>query len=116
MAKRPARSLSARPPYAVAEIPNRLLAALPRDDYHRLLPHLKTVPIDVKQVLHKYGETVKDVYFPNTGVCSMTTVMANGSMVEVATIGNEGLVGINAFLEMTSRPARRWCRSGAVRR
>ena len=98
MAKRLVRSPSARPSSGVEPIPNRLLAALPRDDYRRLLPHLTTVPIKVKQVLHKHGGIVKDVFFPNTAVCSMTTVMADGSMVEVATIGNEGLVGINAFL------------------
>ena len=98
MAKRLVRSPSARPSSGVEQIPNRLLAALPRDDYRRLMPHLTTVPIKVKQVLHKHGEVVKDVFFPNVGVCSMTTVMTDGSMVEVATIGNEGLVGINAFL------------------
>jgi CRP-like cAMP-binding protein len=37
------------------------------------------------------------VYFPNGGVCSVTTVMADGSMVEIATVGDEGFVGINAF-------------------
>jgi CRP-like cAMP-binding protein len=79
-------------------IPNRLLAALPPADYQRILPDLKTVPITVKQVLHKHHEAVRYVYFPNGGVCSMTTVMADGSMVEVATIGYEGVVGINVFL------------------
>ena len=37
------------------------------------------------------------VYFPGGGVCSVTNVMSDGRMVEVATIGNEGVVGITAF-------------------
>jgi len=99
MPKRAVRVSSAR--LSVSDAPavrNRLLAALPADEYRRLQPDLKTIPLKVKQVLHKYGETVRHVYFPNDGVCSMTTVMADGSMVEVATIGDEGMVGINAFL------------------
>jgi len=50
-----------------------------------------------KRVLHKGGDPIHEVYFPNDGVCSMTTVMRDGRMVEVATIGNEGLVGLNAI-------------------
>jgi CRP-like cAMP-binding protein len=98
MTKHLDRAASARLLPDDAAIPNRLLAALPRTDYLRMLPELKTVPITVKQVLHKHGELVRHVYFPNSVVCSMTTVMNNGSMVEVATIGQEGMVGINAFL------------------
>ena len=37
------------------------------------------------------------MFFLNGGVASMTTVMKNGAMVEIATVGDEGLVGINAF-------------------
>jgi CRP-like cAMP-binding protein len=77
---------------------NRLLAALPADDYRRLLPHLKTVPIRVKQVLRKQGEAIQRVFFPNGGVCSVIGVLATGAMVECATVGDEGMLGIEAFL------------------
>jgi len=43
------------------------------------------------------NEPVRQVFFLNGGVASMTTVMKDGSMVEIATVGDEGLVGINAF-------------------
>ena len=39
------------------------------------------------------------MYFPNGGVASITTVMTDGQLVEVATVGDEGLVGIEAFFE-----------------
>jgi hypothetical protein len=81
-----------------ARSPNKLLAALPEEDYLRLLPSLKTVPIKLKQVLHKAGENIDTIYFPGGGVCSVTNVMSDGRMVEVATIGNEGVVGITVFL------------------
>lgn len=62
-----------------------------------ILPSLTTVPLKFKQVLHKHGEQIGTVYFPGGGVCSITNVMSDGRMVEVATVGNEGMVGITAF-------------------
>jgi CRP-like cAMP-binding protein len=84
-----------RPPPIRPE--NKLLAALPDADYRRILPSLTAVPLKMKQVLHKAGGKIDTVYFPGGGVCSVTNVMADGRMVEVATIGNEGMVGITAF-------------------
>lgn len=97
------RVSSVRPPPAVRPLPdarpkNQLLGALPADDFRRLLPHLKTVPMRLRQVLHKNGEPLRSVYFLNGGVASITTVLADGTMVEAATIGDEGMLGIEAFL------------------
>jgi CRP-like cAMP-binding protein len=75
-----------------------LLAALPVDDFRRLQPFLKTVPVRLKQVLHKNGEPLHSVYFINGGVASITTVLPDGTQVEAATVGDEGMVGIEAFL------------------
>ncbi len=76
---------------------NRLLTLLPPHDLARLMPRMTRVPMTRKRVLHKGGEPIREVYFPNDGVCSMTTVMRDGRMVEVATIGSEGMVGLNAI-------------------
>jgi len=51
-----------------------------------------------KQVLQKHGDKVTTIYFPWGGVCSIVNVMQDGRMVEVATVGREGMVGITAFL------------------
>jgi CRP-like cAMP-binding protein len=48
-------------------------------------------------MLHKLGEPIRHVVFPNGGVCSITTLMPDGTMVEAATIGDEGMLGIEAF-------------------
>src|SRR5687768_7257204 len=79
--------------------PNRLLAALPAADYARILPSLTVVPLKLKDVLHKPGEPIQDVYFPGGGFCSMLTVLEDGNMVEIATIGREGMVGVAAVLD-----------------
>lgn len=72
------RNSSVRPPPAVRPPPgdgrpkNRLLAALPDEDFQRILPHLKTVPLTAKQVLLKRGDPIRHVFFPNGGMCSVT--------------------------------------------
>jgi CRP-like cAMP-binding protein len=98
------RAASVRPPPAVRPPPidgrpkNRLLAALPAEDFRRVLPFLKTIPISTRMVLQKQGEPLLHVYFPNGGVCSITTVLADGTTVEAATVGDEGMLGVEAFL------------------
>jgi CRP-like cAMP-binding protein len=80
---------------------NRLLAALPADDYARILPSLTVLPLKLKTILHRPGESIRDVYFPGGGFLSMLTVLEDGSMVEVATVGREGMVGVSAVLDGT---------------
>jgi hypothetical protein len=84
-----------RPPPSDGRPKNRLLAALPAADFNRLRPLLKTVPIRVKQVIYKTGEPFRAVYFLNGGVASITTALSDGTMVEAATIGDEGMLGID---------------------
>ena len=97
MVKRRALPSSNRPP--PTGNPNRLLAALPAADYARIIPSLTVVPLKLKNFLHKPGEPIQDVYFPGGGFCSMLTVLEDGSMVEIATIGREGMVGVSAVLD-----------------
>jgi CRP-like cAMP-binding protein len=92
------RPSSVRQPPTDGRPKNQLLALLPDEDFHHLRPHLETVPIHAKQVFCKAGERLRYVYFLNGGVCSLTTVLSNGAMVEAATIGDWGFVGIEAFL------------------
>jgi CRP-like cAMP-binding protein len=50
------------------------------------------------QTLHSHRARIKDVYFPNGGVFSVTNEMRDGPPVEVATVGREGMLGIGVFL------------------
>ena len=85
----------------VAAVSNLLLAALPADDYERILPALEVVPLKLKHIIHKAGESIQHVYFPAGGFCSVLAGLEDGRMVEVATIGREGMVGVSALLDAT---------------
>ena len=92
----PVRAPTTRPPPGTRP-KNRLLACLPSADFERLRPHLKTIPVTVNQIFHALNEPIREVIFPNGGVASITAVMTDGRMVEVATVGDEGFVGISAL-------------------
>jgi CRP-like cAMP-binding protein len=77
---------------------NRLLAALPAADYARIQRHLRMNTGVIGRTLQEHGTPVTDVYFPNGGVFSVTNEMRDGALVEVATVGIEGMLGIAVFL------------------
>jgi CRP-like cAMP-binding protein len=94
---RPPPGAASRPPPDALR--NRVLAALPKIDRDRLLPTLKIVPLTLKELLHKPGERVHYVYFPAGGFCSIVTVLEDGKMVEVATVGRDGVLGVPAVFD-----------------
>jgi CRP-like cAMP-binding protein len=77
---------------------NRLLGALPESAYATVGQDLRLIEVHVGEVLHDHGVLVRDVFFPNGGVFSVTNQMQDGRLVEVATIGIEGMVGVSVFL------------------
>jgi CRP-like cAMP-binding protein len=78
---------------------NLLLAALAAAEYTRIARSLETVSLKLRTLVHRAGEPVEHVYFPIGGFFSMVTGLKDGRMVEVATIGREGMVGITAVLD-----------------
>ena len=95
---------------------NRLLAALNAEDFARLSTWLTVVDLERGRVLYERGDTMDIVYLPNECVISLMTPMANGQMVESATIGCEGALGLTsngpryatarAMVQMGGRAAR----------
>jgi CRP-like cAMP-binding protein len=77
---------------------NQLLAALPDEDYQRLLPHLEEVQLPLKQVLYEPGDRLETVYFPNHAMVSLVAIMEDGATVEVGLVGIEGVIGLPTVL------------------
>lgn len=101
---RPHANRRAKLPPAGNSSQNRLLAALPVAVHRRVSRSLQTLPLNVKEVLQTAGAPIEHVYFPGGGFCSILTVLDDGSMVEVATVGREGMLGVGAILD-GSEPA-----------
>jgi len=75
-------------------IHNEILRGLPRDEFGSVLPKLELVRMQPRQVLHETGDTMRSVYFCNTGLISILSVLSDGKSVEVGLIGREGLIGL----------------------
>jgi CRP-like cAMP-binding protein len=84
---------------------NRLLAALPDPEYQRLLPYLSPLTLAQRQTLWNPRTRIDAVYFPCTAMASISAFAEGGDPVEVAAIGNEGVVGLPLFLGSDSSPS-----------
>jgi CRP-like cAMP-binding protein len=84
---------------------NRLLAALPAEEFERLEPQLELVALPLGEILYDPGEQMRHAYFPTTAIVSLHYVMASGASAEAAGVGNEGVVGISLFMGGNTTPS-----------
>ncbi len=84
---------------------NHLLAALPQEDYERLLPDLEPVPLPVRWTVHSAGDRENYLYFLTAGIVSRFYATENGALAEFAVRGNEGVIGVASFLGGKSTPS-----------
>jgi CRP-like cAMP-binding protein len=75
---------------------NRLLLALPARNLHEIMPEFEHVVCEPEQVLMDADRPLDYVFFPDSGVISVVAVFADGSIIEMATIGREGCTGMQA--------------------
>jgi len=101
---RPARSHLSRG-RTIQYLENRILSALPSEDFSRLERHLASTPLVYKQSVSKASEPITQICFPDSGVCSVMAVMRTGAAAEVGTIGNEGVTGVALFFGDDSEPS-----------
>jgi CRP-like cAMP-binding protein len=85
---------------------NRLLAALPDENYEALLPLLEGVQLPLGMVVYESGGAQGYVYFPTSSIVSLLYVLADGASAEIAVTGSEGLVGIALFMGGETTPSR----------
>lgn len=77
---------------------NRLLGVLAPKALERLRPCLERVPLELGQALYRARKPVEFVYFVESGVVSLVTDEASGVTADLATVGNEGVVGLPLLL------------------
>lgn len=93
---------------------NSTLAPLPEDELRSLLEAGELVHVEMRELVYQRGKPIKQVHFPLTAVFSMVALVDDDKVVEVATIGNEGLVGLPLFLGASKTPNDAFCQvSGA---
>lgn len=84
---------------------NRLLALLDDSTLSALAPHFELVPLALRDMVMREAQPVAHVYFPVQGVISMLAAQrGSGTIVEIGTVGNEGMAGLPLFLGAARAP------------
>src|ERR1700730_15200257 len=95
-------------------VPNRLLGALPRKEYQKLLPILEPVNLTFGEILYESQTQIRHVYFPNDCFVSMLTTVDTGRAAEVGLIGPEGMIGVPMALGVAVSPFRAVVQGGGT--
>ena len=85
-------------------IRNRILAALPFEEFARFLPHLESVCLEKGDIVYLTGDEIQFAYFLVSGLLSFLSTTESGSTIEVAMVGNEGVVGLPVILRNRMTP------------
>lgn len=85
---------------------NQLLATLSEAEFERLSPHLELVCLAQGDVLYQSGGQLMYVYFPTTSIVSIQYELEDGGASEMASVGNEGLLGVSLFMGGATTPNR----------
>ena len=85
---------------------NRLLAALPHEEFERLIPAFQKASFSLGDVIYEFGGRLSYVYFPTTAIVSLLYTMENGATAEMGLTGNDGVVGIALFMGGETMPNR----------
>lgn len=94
------------PSVTSAPVANRLLAALPRSDYRRLVAGSEHVELGFGDVLCEPGDRIRHVYFPAECFVSLAAPVDSRGSLEVGLVGNEGMLGIPLILGVDVSPLR----------
>lgn len=78
---------------------NLLLGALDEKDLAFLAPYLTRVPLEAGNLIAEFGKPITDVCFPECGVTSIADVRTDGSRIEIAVIGREGVTNLQLLLD-----------------
>src|SRR5215831_556947 len=85
---------------------NTLLQSLIDEGAARLNGGLNQIELIVGQILFEAHTPIDSIYFPEDSMVSLMSVDEDGSTIEVAAIGSEGVAGVSALLDHNTVPYR----------
>ncbi len=96
---------------------NRILAALPPEEFALIIGKIHRVELSLGESLHRAGEPIEDVYFVESGFISVLTMLSDGAPLEIGLIGAEGCAGVSVILGAKNSYSETMCQTsgGAYR-
>ena len=85
-------------------IGNKILSTLPKEEFERIQPHLKTCFFKLGQIIYNEGDSINNVYFPKYGMISLLSMTQDGHTVEIGYTSEEGMLGLPIILGRNEMP------------
>jgi CRP-like cAMP-binding protein len=79
---------------------NGVLVALPPSVRDRLRPSLKRVRLEAGSTLYDISSTSDHTWFITSGIVSLLAAAESGGVIEIATIGREGVAGLSVITKI----------------
>ena len=83
---------------------NQMLSRLPADELEQIVPRLERVPLKRRMVAYDPLGPITHVYFIESGVISIVSIMRDRTAIETATIGCEAVIGLPVYLGVDAVP------------
>jgi CRP-like cAMP-binding protein len=93
---------------------NRILAALSATEFALVASGLVPVDLQLGEPLHRAGDPIRHVYFPEIGFISALSVLSDGSPLEIGLIGAEGVAGVSVVLGSATSYCETMCQTGGA--
>ena len=88
----------------MAEYRNQVLQTIPREELDQLLPQLEHIRLERRMVAYDPLKPIEYVYFVESGVISIVSIMLDRTAIETATIGCEGIIGLPVYFGVNAVP------------
>lgn len=88
---------------------NLILRGLPAREFAEIQSRLEIIETEIRHSVYEPMQPITEVYFPLDAVFSLVAITDDHAVVEVATIGREGMVGLPLFLGAVSSPHPAFC-------
>jgi len=95
-----------------SSVRNRILAALPAEEFALAAPHLAPVQLAMGDALHRAGDKISSVFFVESGFISALTMLSDGQPLEIGLIGSEGAAGVSVILGAVNSYSETMCQTG----
>lgn len=87
-----------------ARVVNQLIGSLPRQERNRIVERCQKVDLVFGTVLCEPDQPIEHVYFPLSGFISLVMKLGGHQPLELALIGNEGVLGATLALGVRDAP------------
>lgn len=88
----------AAPNVTQEEVENFILSRLPAQEFAGLAPQLERVRFAAGETLYEVEDAASRVFFIESGLLSLISILEDGTYIEVAALGREGVAGMLMLL------------------